>query len=115
MTIDYQKPRLADAIRALSPTSLFSCEGDTDITWYNDDGTIKNDNTITKKQLDAKLVELVAEYDVQAYARNRKAEYDTLNQLELMTDDAANGTTSHATAIGVIKTKWPKDNSGPVE
>ena len=115
MTTDFQKPRLADAIRALSPTSLFSCEGDKDITWYNDDGTIKNDNTITKKQLDAKLVELIAEYDVQAYARNRKREYDTLNQLELMTDDAENSTTSHATAIGVIKTKWPKDNSGPVE
>ena len=43
------------------------------------------------------------------------AEYDALNQFELMTDDAANGTTAHADAIAVIKTKWPKDNSGPIE
>ena len=62
----------------------------------------------------AKLVELLAEYDVQEYARNRKPEYDALNQFELMTDDAANSTTAHADAIAVIKTKWPKDNSGPV-
>ena len=32
-----------------------------------------------------------------------------------MTDDAANSTTTHADAIEAIKTKWPKDNSGPVE
>ena len=62
----------------------------------------------------AKLVELLEEYDAQLYARNRKPEYDALNQFELMTDDAANGTTAHADAIAVIKTKWPKDNSGPV-
>ena len=54
-------------------------------------------------------------YDAQLYARNREVEYFKLNQLELMTDDAANSTTSHATAIGVIKTKWPKNNTGPVE
>ena len=63
----------------------------------------------------AKLVELLEEYDAQLYARNRKPEYDALNQFELMTDDAANGTTAHADAIAVIKTKWPKDNSGPIE
>ena len=80
------------------------------ITWYDD-----NPTSITNEQILAKQVELRAEYDTQEYARNRKLEYDVLNQFELMTDDAANSTTSHATAIGVIKTKWPKDNSGPVE
>ena len=58
--------------------------------------------------------ELQAEYDSQAYARNRKAEYDALNQLELMSDDSINGTTTHKDAIVAIKAKWPKDNSGPV-
>ena len=56
-----------------------------------------------------------SELDTLLYARNRKKEYDSLNQLELMTDDAANSTTKHADAIAVIKTKWPKDNSGPIE
>jgi hypothetical protein len=53
-------------------------------------------------------------FDSELYARNRKKEYDALNQLELMTDDAANSTTTHADAIAVIKTKWPKNNKGPI-
>ena len=64
--------------------------------------------------IDAKQLELQAEWDSQEYARNRKAEYDALNQLELMSDDSINGTTTHKDAIVAIKTKWPKDNSGPV-
>ena len=55
------------------------------------------------------------EYVVQEYARNRKEEYDALNQFELISDDDANGTTTHKDAIAAIKTKWPKDNSGPIE
>ena len=69
----------------------------------------------TEAEINVEVIRLQSEYDAQAYARNRKAEYNDLNQLELMTDDAANSTTSHATAIGVIKTKWPKNNTGPVE
>jgi hypothetical protein len=61
-----------------------------------------------------KEAELQAEYDAQEYARKRKAEYDALNQLELMSDDSINGTTTHKDAIVTIKAKWPKDNSGPV-
>ena len=56
---------------------------------------------------------MLAEYDLQEYARNRKLEYDALNQFELISDDAINGTTTHKDAIEAIKTKWPKDNSGP--
>ena len=55
-----------------------------------------------------------AEYEAQTYARNRKEEYDALNQLELISDDDVNGTTTHKDAIAAIKAKWPKDNSGPV-
>ena len=68
----------------------------------------------TEAEIDTKLAELTAAYDAQAYARNRKAEYDALNQLELMSDDDVNGTTTHKDAIAAIKAKWPKDNSGPV-
>ena len=56
----------------------------------------------------AKATELQASYDAQEYARARKSEYDALNQFELMTDDAANSTTTHADAISAIKTKYPK-------
>ena len=56
----------------------------------------------------AKATELQASYDAQEYARARKSEYNALNQFELMTDDAANSTTTHADAIAAIKAKYPK-------
>ena len=64
--------------------------------------------------IDAKQLELQAEWDSQEYARNRKKEYDALNQLEMQFDDKEDGTTTWEDAIKAIKTKWPKDNSGPV-
>ena len=59
-------------------------------------------------EIDKKVLELQAEYDAQEYARNRKAEYDALNQFELISDDTKNGTTTHIDAINAIKKKYPK-------
>ena len=63
---------------------------------------------VTWDEVSTKKAELIAEYDAQAYSRNRKTEYDALNQLELISDDAINGTTTHKDAIVAIKTKYPK-------
>ena len=68
----------------------------------------QTDTKPTEAELNAVADEVQTEYDAQEYARNRKAEYDALNQFELMTDDAANGTTTHADAINAIKAKYPK-------
>ena len=57
---------------------------------------------------------LQAEYDTQEYARNRVSEYPTIAELTVAlydTDDKAALETKRA----AVKTKWPKDNSGPVE
>ena len=43
------------------------------------------------------------------YARKRKAEYDQLNQFELIGEDSINGTTNHKDAILAIKAKYPKE------
>jgi hypothetical protein len=51
---------------------------------------------------------LQAEFDAQAYARDRKAEYDALNQFEMQYDDKEDGTTTWEDAIAAIKTKYPK-------
>ena len=69
----------------------------------------------TEKEIDDKVAELVAAWEAKEYARKRELEYSALNQFELISDDDANGTTTHKDAIAAIKTKWPKDNSGPVE
>jgi hypothetical protein len=51
---------------------------------------------------------MAAEWTATQYSRDRKDKYDLLNQFELMTDDAANGTTTHAEAIAAIKAAHPK-------
>ena len=62
----------------------------------------------TEEELNTEIARLQAEYDSQDYARKRKAEYDKLNQFELIAEDSINGTTKHRDAILAIKTKYPK-------
>jgi hypothetical protein len=62
----------------------------------------------SKSVLDAEVTRLQAVYDSQAYARNRKEEYDLLNQDEMRYDDTKNSTTTWVDAIDAIKTKYPK-------
>ena len=101
------KPRRLDAINLLVGGGLFGRTDGVNIDY-------KDKTPPSESAIDTKLAELQAEYDAQEYARNRKNEYDALNQLELMSDDSINGTTTHKDAIVAIKAKWPKDNSGPV-
>ena len=57
-----------------------------------------------------------SEWDAAEYARNRVVEYpSTGDQMDMIYKDNKNGTTTHADAVEAVKTKWPKDNSGPVE
>ena len=57
---------------------------------------------------------LEAEWDANAYSRARQAEYpDWGSQLEKIDDDGL--TRWREEMIDPIKSKWPKDNSGPVE
>ncbi len=90
-------------------SDVVSLDAETDA--YDKDG---NSITLDESKIKTEESRLQAEWDSQAYARARKAEYDALNQLELMSDDSINGTTTHKDAIVAIKAKWPKDNSGPV-
>ena len=103
-----------DAVPSLRPTSEYTITSNDNktyvITWY--DGNAETEPT--QSEIDAEIIRLQDEYASQAYARNRKAEYNALNQFELISDDDVNGTTTHKDAIAAIKAKWPKDNSGPV-
>ena len=72
------------------------------INWR--DGT----EPIPEAEIQAEMDRLEAEWDSQEYARNRKAEYDALNQFEMQYDDKKNSTTTWDDAIEAIKTKYPK-------
>ena len=49
-----------------------------------------------------------AEYDSQEYARNRKKEYNQLNQFEMQFDDDRDSTTTWVDKINEIKGRHPK-------
>ena len=103
-----RKPNLYDAIHALVGGQL-SGSNTYNSYIYHDGQTPPSEDEVKTK-----LAELIAEWDLQEYARNRKEEYDALNQLEMQFDDKKNSTTTWDDAIDAIKAKWPKDNSGPV-
>ena len=68
----------------------------------------------TDEAIDAEIIRLQAEYDAQEYARNRATEYPSNgDQWDMIYKDNKNSTTTHADAVEAVKTKWPKDNSGP--
>ena len=97
---------LADAILDINPNAIFSASHDINfahkIIWR--EGT----EAISVDVLTTKYNELVAEYDSQEYARNRKAEYDQLNQFEMQFDDKKNSTTTWVDKINEIKARYPK-------
>ena len=62
----------------------------------------------TQSEIDAEIIRLQAEYDSQEYARNRKKEYDQLNQFEMQFDDDRDSTTTWVDKINEIKGRHPK-------
>ena len=70
----------------------------------------------SKAEIDSEVIRLQAEYDAQEYARNRAIAYPSIgDQMDMIYKDNKNSTTTHADAVEAVKTKWPKDNSGPIE
>lgn len=56
---------------------------------------------------------MVTEYEGNEYARNRAKEYPSVEELTVALYDPDDKATVDAKRAAV-KTKWPKDNSGPV-
>ena len=92
----------SDAILSLQPNAEFVINNN-ELRWLNDSVTQP-----TTSEIDAEVIRLQTAYDAQEYARKRKAKYDALNQFELISDDAINGTTTHKDAILAIKSEFPK-------
>jgi len=90
------------ALQALTPSAQWVIRGEV-IEWLDSEQAQPTEAAIT-----AKIMELQAEYDAQAYARSRKAKYDKLNQDEMRYDDLVNSTTTWQDAIAAIKTSIPK-------
>ena len=74
-----------------------------EITWLN--GT----TPISKADIEAKMVEVQAEYDANQYQRDRATAYPTIQeQLDMQYWDKVNGTTNWEDAIAKVKSDNPK-------
>ena len=76
---------------------------DDEVFEYNSGQTPPTAEAITAEQ-----TRLQVEYDAQDYARNRKEEYDQLNQFEMQFDDDRDSTTTLVDKINEIKGRHPK-------
>ena len=92
----------ADALQSLKPKAEWVLRGD-ELEWHD---LVQTEPT--QSEIDAEIIVLQAEYDSQAYARNRKAEYDQLVQFEMIFDDDRDGTTTWVDTINEIKGRHPK-------
>ena len=85
-----------------------------DFSLQNDGGDtyikswMSGDAQPTVSAIEAADVEYQTAYNSQAYARNRKAEYDQLNQFEMQFDDDRDSTTTWVDKINEIKGRHPK-------
>ena len=78
---------------------------------------VDNPHTLpTEKSLTDALAKQQSDFDAQEYARNRALAYPSNgDQWDMIYKDMKNSTTTHKDAVEAVKTKWPKDGSGPVE
>jgi hypothetical protein len=94
-----------DAVLAINPNAIIGVI-DNDfakIEW------LAGTTPISKSDIQAKQAELQADYDSKQYQRDRKEEYNKLNQFEMQFDDQRDGTTTWVDAINGIKEKYPKE------
>ena len=99
---------ITDVLIHMHLSNWFTFEGNRPYTY---ESLIINDDSIekpTKEFLESELLKIQNEWDAKEYARNRKLEYNTLNQFEMQYDDKKNSTTTWDDAIEAIKTKYPK-------
>ena len=95
------------AIRKINPNAEVVIIGEDintcEIEWHN--GT----TPIPKADIEAKMVEVQAEYDANQYQRDRATAYPTIqDQLDMQYWDNVNGTTNWEDAIAKVKADNPK-------
>ena len=91
------------AIKSINSLAEFSCQDDNidTIQWLN--GT----TPIPKADIEAKIVEVQAEYDANEYQRDREKEYPSI--AEQLDDLYHNGIDGWKATIKTTKDKYPKD------
>ena len=96
---------IVKAILKINPNAEVVVRGNdiNNIEWHN--GT----TPISVSDIQAKMVEVQAEYDANQYQRDRATAYPTIQeQLDMQYHDEVNGTTTWKDAIAKVKSDNPK-------
>jgi len=92
-------------IKKINPSAEATVRGDDintcEIEWHN--GT----TPISKADIEAKMVEVQAEYDANQYQRDRENEYPSI--VDQLDDIYHNGIDAWKATIKTIKDKYPKE------
>ena len=96
---------IAEAILAINPKARFQVVGTIDnIIWYDET------TPIAKADIEAKMVELQADYDAKEYQRDRAKVYPSIgDQLDMQYWDKINATSIWSDLITKIKSDNPKE------
>ena len=101
------KPNKLEAIVELIGGRISGASDGSEINYHD------GQTPATEEEIDNKLASMMSEWNAQEYARNRREEYPHWDvQLNKIYDDGL--TKWKSEMVDPVKTKWPKDNSGPV-
>jgi len=99
--------KIINAILKINPNAEFSVNADDidQITWNNET------TPIPKADIEAKMVEVQAEYDAEEWKRNRQSEYPTLQDCIHALLDGGDTLTELQAKRTATKTKYPKSGA----
>ena len=99
--------KVIDAILKINPNAEVNVSGDDvdQIVWHN--GT----TPISKADIEAKMVELQAEYDAEEWKRNRQSEYPSIDDCIHALLDGGDTLTELQAKRTATKTKYPKSGA----
>ena len=99
--------RIIEAIQKINPNAEVTVRGNdiNSIEWHN--GT----TPIPKADIEAKMVEVQAEYDAEEWKRNRQAEYPSIDNCIHALLDGGDTLTELQAKRTATKTKYPKSGA----
>ena len=100
---------IVEAIKAINPNAVFEVGNDSidEITWL--EGTVP----IDKSTIEAKIVEVQAEYDAKQYQRDRAEQYPSITDVVVALAEKEEGDDTMWQEITAQRAKVKSDNPKP--
>ena len=100
---------IIEAILKINPNAKIVVRGDNKDIDNNQIEWLEGTTPILKADIEAKMVEVQADYDAKQYQRDRATAYPSIQeQLDMQYWDKVNGTTNWEDAIAKVKSDNPK-------